>query len=183
MGYLGGSRWLSGPSCLLQPRMVFLWDFQWVLMGFLWYVYDISMGFLWDVWGKSMIFLWDFFVVPILILCYIYDIFRWFLPSPSWAILVALGGSLGHVICYSLICYSYMISTGFLWDFYGMSTLLVYTPVRCVCKHSSKQIIRTHQVSIWDIHRNKKNSKKQEQEQNTNVRSSTTRKNISGFAL
>ena len=62
---------------------------------------------------------------------YIYIFFFWAdpPPSPRWAILailVALGGSLGHLVCYSLIWYSYGTSTAFLWDFYGMSMIFLW---------------------------------------------------------
>ena len=38
--------------------------------------------------------------------------------------------------------------------------LLVYTLVHCICKGPSNKIIKTHQATILDNHKNKNNSKK-----------------------
>ena len=72
----------------------------------------------------------------------------WPPPSPRWAILailVALGGSLGHLVCYSLIWYSYGTSTGFLWDFYGMSMIFLWNSY----KMSEGNLWYSYGISLW----------------------------------
>ena len=69
-------------------------------------------------------------------------------PSPRWAILailVALGGSLGHLVCYSLIWYSYGTSTGFLWDFYGMSMIFLWNSYEM----SEGNLWYSYGISLW----------------------------------
>jgi len=53
----------------------------------------------------------------------------------------------------------------------------VYKLVHCICKSPSNKIIKTHQATTLDNHKNKNNSKKKEQEENANIKRPTTRRN------